>query len=173
MPPPMSRTSKVRSAIAISPRRGRSPACARRTPGTSTCRGCPRTGCRAGCRRRGRPRRGRRSSRRARRSTSAWWDRPSWAWRCSCRGHLRESDADDLQAPAEGAERELVDLGGAVAEQVPVAEQVLARRDEHAGGDGDQLGELLLRAARERRVVLAGLLEVPGAVGDVAVLVLA
>src|SRR5690606_15158454 len=41
---------------AISPRRGRSPACAPRTRGRTTCRGCPRTRSQGGCRRRDLPR---------------------------------------------------------------------------------------------------------------------
>ena len=55
----------------ISPRRGRSRACARRTPGRTRCRGCPRRRFPWGCPRPGRPPRGRRCSRRTRRSSAA------------------------------------------------------------------------------------------------------
>ena len=66
---PSSRPS--RSGPSPSPRTGRSRACARRTPGRTTCRGCPRTRSPPGCPRRGRPPRGRRCSRRTRRSSAA------------------------------------------------------------------------------------------------------
>src|SRR4051812_21670509 len=82
-----------------------------------------------------------------------------------------ERDADHLQAPAERREREAVDLIAAHAEDLVLLADLVAAGRQHTGGDRDQLGQPLLDARPQRRV-LGLLLEVPGAVGDVAVLVL-
>src|SRR5204863_6028177 len=88
----------------------------------------------------------------------------------SRRRHRRELDADDLQPARQRGEREFVHLIGGVAEDLVAVPELHPRRDEHAGGHGKQLDELVLHPGRDGRVP-ALLLEVPGAVGDVAVLV--
>src|SRR3954452_20481857 len=73
-----------------------------------------------------------------------------------------EIDADHLQPARERGEGERIGLLARVAEDLEVL-GVRAGRHEHAGGDRDQLHELVLDALLGRRVPRR-LLQVPGAV---------
>src|SRR4030095_7857052 len=79
--------------------------------------------------------------------------------------------ADDLEAPGRGPVRVRVHLVRAVAQDLVVVAQLHAGRDEHAGRQRQQLDQAILDASRQRRVPRL-LLQEPGPVGDMAVLVL-
>ena len=79
-------------------------------------------------------------------------------------------DADHLEAAGECGEGELVDLLGRVAKRSQSL-RVLSRQNQDQTGDREVLGEPGAEAVRERGVLTTGPLQIPGAVGDVAVLV--
>src|SRR5215207_1627582 len=92
------------------------------------------------------------------------------AWTGSCSRCSRQADADHLQPPRQRAVGELSLLLRRVAEELVVVAELVALRDQHAGGEREQLVERLLHA-RPVALLAALLLEEPGAVGHVTVLV--